>query len=159
VQTLDAIALAALGLIVLTTAHASLEPERSARREWAMPREAPATGSSRCALYHARFGGRRAQLIRVTQGSVRNYVIVEHGKRDPATRALKSSWLSSAYGMGESVWLGEYHSAEAAIVRAVELCPPAQRCWGGETGCGPKEDTLTPAELFLRSTPASALKM
>ena len=156
---MGAVALAALGLLVLTAAHTIVEPSFKPQpppRAEASPRETAATGSTRCALYHARFGARRAQLIGVTQGGVRNYVIIEIGKHDPATRLLRSTWLRAAYGDAEEVWLGEYHSAEAALSRAVELCPAAQRCWPGETGCGPKEDALTPAEIFLRGSPPPA---
>jgi hypothetical protein len=155
-----AIALALLALVVLTAAHAIVARDRAAqppsRHAAAQSRAAAAAGSSRCALYHARFGGRRAQLILVTQGPVRNYVIVEVGKRDPASRMLRSTWLRAAYGEAEHVWLGEYGSAEAAISSAARLCPASERCWAEESGCGPKEETMTPAQIFFgRWPPAS----
>jgi len=142
-----------LGLIVLTAAHAivarDIASEPPSRRTTAYSRAAAAAGSSRCALYHARFGGRRAQLIGVMQGSVWNYVIIEVGKPDPASRLLRYTWLRAAYGEAEHVWLGEYGSAEAAIRSAARLCPAAQRCGAGESGCGPKDDASTPAQIFF----------
>ena len=73
---------------MLTAAHAivarDIASEPPSRRMATYSREAAAAGSNRCALYHARFGGRRAQLIRVMQGSVWNYVIIEVGKTDPS---------------------------------------------------------------------------
>ena len=142
---------------MLTAAHAivarDIAAEPPSRRTTADAREA-AAASSRCALYHARFGGRRAQLIRVIQGSVWNYVIIEVGKPGPASRLLRNTWLRAAYGEGEHVWLGEYGSAEAALRRAARLCPAAQRCWAGESGCGPKEDASTPARIFFDRWPA-----
>jgi hypothetical protein len=158
------IALAVLAPVVLTAAHAIVARDRAAqplsRHAAAQSREAAAAGSSRCALYHARFGGRRAQLILITQGPtqgpVRNYVIVEVGKRDPASRILRSTWLRAAYGEAEHVWLGDYGSAEAAIRSAARLCPASERCWPEERGCGPKEETMTPAQIFFgRWRPAS----
>ena len=146
-------AAAAACLVLLTCAHAAsrsgTEAEPPSPREVAYSREAAAAGSARCALYHARFGGRRAQLIGVTKGSVRNYVVVEVGKRDPAMRSVRSRWLKAAYGEAEHVWLGEYGSAETALARAVRLCPASQRCWPGEADCGPQAQTLSPAQVFL----------
>jgi hypothetical protein len=146
-----------LGLLALTAAHAivarDIAAEPPSQRTAAHSREAALAGSSRCALYHARFGGRRAQLIRVTQGAVWNYVIIEVGKTDPASRILRSTWLRAAYGEAEHVWLGEYGSAEAAIKSAARLCPTTQRCWAGETDCGPKADTTTPAQIFFDRWP------
>jgi len=115
----------------------------------AYDREAEAAGSERCALYHARFGGQRAQLIAITKGSVRNYVVVEVGKRDPAMRSLRSNWLRANYGEAEHVWLGDYVSADAALARAAGRCPLAQRCSPGEPDCGPAEQSLTPARVFF----------
>jgi hypothetical protein len=152
-----AIALALLALVVLTAAHAIVArnraphpPSRHTAAHW---REAATAGSSRCTLYHARFGGRRAQLILITQGPVRNYVVVEVGKRDPASRILRSTWLRAAYGEAEHTWLGEYGSAEAAIRSAARLCPASERCWAEESGCGPKENAMTPAQIFFGRWP------
>ena len=80
-------AIAAAGLLLLTAIHAvgrrGTEAEQLSPREVAYSREVMAAGSGRCALYHARFGGQRAQLIKVMRGSVSNYVVLEVGKRDP----------------------------------------------------------------------------
>jgi len=151
VPTIAAIAVA--GLLLLTAVHAvgrrGTEAEQPSPREAANSREAMAAGSGRCALYHARFGGRRAQLIKVMRGSVSNYVVLEVGKRDPSMRSLRSNWLKANYGDAEHVWLGEYGSADSAVARAARLCPPASRCWPGEAGCGPEAQSLTPAQVFF----------
>jgi hypothetical protein len=125
------------------------DTEQVSPREVAFSREAVAAGSGRCALYHARFGGQRAQLIKVMRGSVSNYVVLEVGKRDPTMRPLRSNWLKATYGDAEHVWLGEYGSADAALARAARLCPPALRCWPGEADCGPETQLLTPAQVFF----------
>jgi hypothetical protein len=155
-----AIALALLALVVLTAALASVArdgaSEPPSRHTTAQSREAAATGSSRCALYHARFGGRRAQLILIPQGPVRNYVIIEVGKTDPVSHILRSTWLRAAYGEAEHVWLGEYGSAEAAIRSAARLCPASERCWVEESGCGPKEEAMTPAHIFFGRWPPTS---
>jgi hypothetical protein len=146
-------------LLVLSAAHAIVargSANEPSRRTAAHTHEIAAAGSSRCALYHARFGGRRAQLILIMQGHVRNYVIVEVGKRDPASRILRSTWLRAAYGEAEPVWLGEYGSAEAAITSAARLCPGSERCWAEESGCGPKEDAMTPAQIFFGRWPSTS---
>jgi hypothetical protein len=88
-----------------------------------------------------------------------NYVILEVGKADPAARTLRSTWLRAAFGGAEQVWLGEYGSAEAAILRAAQLCPAALRCWPGESGCGPNEDAATPAQIFFDHRPPAAAGM
>jgi hypothetical protein len=146
-------AVAAAGLVLLTCAYAYNRPideaEQLSPREVAYSREAMVPGSGRCTLYHARFGGQRAQLIGVTKGSVRNYVVVEVGKRDPSMRSLRSNWLKANYGDAEHVWLGEYGSADSALARAARLCPPASRCWPGDTDCGSQAQTLTPAQVFF----------
>jgi hypothetical protein len=150
------IALALLALLLLTAAHAILARDSAnppSRRAVVRAHEAAAAGSSRCTLYHARFGGRRAQLILIVQGPVRNYVIIEVGKRDPASRILRSTWLRAAYGEAEHIWLGEYGSAEAAGARAARLCPASERCWAEDSGCGPKEGAMTPAQIFFGNWP------
>ena len=155
-----AIALGLLALVVLTAAHAVVARDGASgppsRHTAAQSHEAAATGSSRCALYHARFGGRRAQLILIPQGAVRNYVIIEVGKTDPASRILRSTWLRAAYGEAEHVWLGEYGSAEAAIRSAARHCPASERCWAEESGCGPKEEAMTPAQIFFGRWPPTS---
>jgi hypothetical protein len=150
-------AVAAACLVLLTCAHAASENGGAAGppspRDAVYARETAAVQSERCALHHARFGGRRAQLIRVMRGSVPNYVVVEVGKRDPAMRSLRGTWLKAAYGDVEHVWLGEYVSAEAALAKAEGLCPVTRRCWPGETDCGPQGETLTAAQVFFGSWP------
>jgi hypothetical protein len=103
----------------------------------------------RCAIYHARFGGQRAQLVRAMREGVANFVVLEMGKRDPVLRVQRTLWLRAAYGEVEHAWLGEFSSAEAAMARAALFCPPALRCWLGEAGCGPKDQLLTPAQAFF----------
>jgi len=154
-----AIAGALLALVVLTVAHAIVARDNAippSQYTAAPSREAAAAGSSLCALYHARFGGRRAQLILITQDLVRNYVIIEVGKSDPASRMLRNTWMRAAYGEAEHVWLGEYGSAEAAIRSAARLCPASERCWADERGCGPKEETMTPAQIFFSRWPPTS---
>jgi hypothetical protein len=107
--------------------------------------------ADRCAISHARFGSRRAQLVRVMRGDVPNFVVLEFGKRDPLLRLQRGRWLNAAYGTGEQTWLGEFGSAEAAMTRAARLCPPSLRCWPGEPDCGPQTPPLAPAQVFLRS--------
>jgi hypothetical protein len=154
-------AVAAACLVLLTCAHAAsqggAEGGLPSLRQIAYAHEAETAGSGRCAVHHARFGGRRAQLIRVTKGSVQNYVVLEVGKRDPSMRSLRTNWLKASYGVAEHVWLGEYGSADTALARAVSLCPAAQRCWPGEADCGPQAQSQTAARLFFgRWAPAVA---
>ena len=146
-------ALAAAGLLLLTLAAAysqrgKKDAPRSPDRDTRSVEVAP-TASGRCAIAHARFGGRRAQLIQVMQGEVPNYVVLEVGKRSPLAPFQRNDWLRAAYGSGEHTWLGEFSSAQAAIARAARLCPPSLRCWPGEADCGRQADALTPAQAFL----------
>jgi hypothetical protein len=148
------IAAIAAGLLLLLTLADAYRPhgtpaEPPSRRNAAQSQEVAAGTWARCALYHARFGGQRAQLVQVMQGGVANFVVMEIGKRDPLLRVVRSRWLSAAYGEGEHVWLGEFSSAEAAMARAAQYCPPALRCWPGEAGCGPKDQLFTPAGAFF----------
>jgi hypothetical protein len=121
----------------------------SARRNADQSEAAAAQKWERCALYHARFGGQRAQLVQVMQNGVANFVVIEVGKRDPMMRVQRGRWLSAAYGEAEHFWLGEFGSAEAALARAAQFCPPALRCWPGEANCGPKDQLFTPAAAFF----------
>ena len=150
-------ALTATGLMLATFAHAvgrsEPQPEPRSLLQMAYDREAETADFARCALYHARFGGQRAQLVAVTKGNVRNYVVMEVSKRDPTMRSLRSNWLRANYGEAEHVWLGDYVSADSALARAASLCPPAQRCWPGEPDCGPAEQSLTPARVFFTQPP------
>jgi hypothetical protein len=150
-------AVAAACLVLLTCAYAANKHDGRAEprppRDITYARETAAAQSERCALYHARFGGRRAQLTRVMRGSVPNYVVMEVGKRDPAMTSLRSTWLKAAYGDVEHVWLGEYASADAALAKAASLCPPTRRCWPNETDCGPRGDSPTAAQVFFGRWP------
>lgn len=149
--TIAAIAAAGLLLLTLAVAYSQRGREdgpRSPRRDTRSVDAAPAT-SGRCAIAHARFGGRRAQLVMVMQGSVPNYVVVEVGRRSPLAPFQRNDWLHAAYGGGEHTWLGEFSSAEAAMAKAARLCPPSLRCWPGEADCGQQADALTPAQAFL----------
>lgn len=151
-------ALTVAGLVLATFAHAvsrsDPQPEPRSLLQKAYDREVEtAAGSERCTLYHARFGGQRAQLVAVTKGSVRNYVVMEVGKRDPSMRALRSNWLRANYGDSEHLWLGDYISADSALARARDLCPLARRCWPGEPDCVPAGQSLTPARLFFDRPP------
>jgi len=139
-------------LLTLAAAYSQRGKEdgpRSPRRDTRSVEVAP-TQSGRCAISHARFGGRRAQLIMVMRGSVPNYVVVEVGRRSPLAPFQRNDWLRAAYGSGEHTWLGDFGSAQAAVARAARLCPPALRCWPGEADCGQQADALTPAQAFLR---------
>ena len=148
------VALAAAILVVLTCVHGHSrrgnQVEQPSAREAAYSREVTAAEAGRCTLYHARFGGQRAQLIKVMSGSVPTFVVMEVGRRDPAMRSLRSAWLKGTYGDAEHVWLGEYSSAEAALASTARLCPPASRCWAGEPDCGAQTQFQTPAQIFFR---------
>ena len=93
-------AAAATGLVVATFAHAVIEagtePAPPSPREVPYAREAEAAALERCALYHARFGGRRAQLIAVMQGSVRNYVVMEVDAQPEEQLAARELWRGRA---------------------------------------------------------------
>ena len=153
VNPISMAAIAAAGLIVLTCADAYRQrgtpAEPPTRRNAAYSAEAVAIEPSRCAIDHAQFGGQRAQLIKVMRGNVANYVVLEVGKRDPLMRARRTQWLRAAYGEAEHVWLGEYSSADAALARAAQFCPPAIRCWPGDADCGRRVPLLTPAQAFF----------
>ncbi len=128
----------------------SKEDDPLLRRRPTRSVESAPPASGRCAISHARFGGRRAQLIKVMQGSVPNYVVVEVGRRDPLVRLQRGDWLHAAYGGAAQTWLGEFSSAAAAMARAARLCPPDLRCWPGDADCGAQTQALTPAQTFLQ---------
>ena len=144
-------------LLTLVAAYTqrSKQDQPPAPRETRSVQSAPVE-TGRCAISHARFGDRSAQLVKVMRGAVPNFVVVEIGKRDPLLRLQRGRWLHAAYGGGEQAWLGEFGSAQTAMARAAALCPPSLRCWPGEPGCGPQEPPLTPAQAFLRSHGISA---
>jgi hypothetical protein len=146
-------AMLAAGLVLLTLAAALREWRRKPDPLKPRPVERsvearPETGG-RCAIHRARFGGRRAHLVKVMKGGVPNYVVLEVGKRDPLLRLQRVDWLRAVYGGAEQTWLGEYGSAESALMRAARLCPAALRCWPGEPGCGPQAEPVEPARAFL----------
>jgi hypothetical protein len=153
-KALTVAAIAAAGLVVLTLAAAysqrrkgdDLRSPPEARWVEAAPVEA-----GRCAISHAHFGSRRAQLVKVMRGEVPNFIVLEFGRRDPLLRLQRIRWLKTAYGAGEQTWLGEFGSAEAAMARAARLCPASSRCWPGERDCGPQDQPLTPAQAFMSS--------
>ena len=152
-KPLSIAAMVAAGLVLLTLAAGYIQ--RSKKDDPLAPRPvtrsveaAPAT-AGHCAIVHARFGGRGAQLIKVMKGSVPNFVVVEAGRRDPLLRLQRVDWLRATYDGAEQSWLGEFSSADAAMVRAARLCPPSQRCWPGDADCGPQAQALTPAQVFF----------
>jgi len=149
--TIAAIAATALLLLTLAAAYSQRGKKDAPRAPGRDQRSVEATPaqSGRCAIAHARFGGRRAQLIQVMQGEVPNYVVLEVGKRSPLAPFQRNDWLRAAYGSGEHTWLGEFSSAQAAMARAAKLCPPSLRCWPGEADCGRQADALTPVQAFL----------
>jgi hypothetical protein len=154
-KPLSLAALAAAGLILLTGAYAF--SQRLAKVEEA-PRpasqspadEAAALVAGRCAINHARFGGQRAQLYKVTKDGVANYVVMEVGsKRDPLMRFIRNDWLRMAYGeAAQRLWLGSFGSSEAGLARAAELCPPSSRCWPGDAGCAVEARHAAPSQIF-----------
>lgn len=112
--------------------------------------EAAAVERGPCAIDHARFGGQRAQLVKVMRGSVPTYVVLEVGRRDPSMRMRRAQWLRAAYGEDvEHIWIGEFSSADAALARAAKLCPAELRCMPGDPGCGRLTPLLTPVQIFL----------
>ena len=143
-----------LTLVAAYTQRGTQDQPRSPRETRSVQSAPVETG--RCAISHARFGDRRAQLVKVMRGNVPNFVVLEIGKRDPLLRLQRGRWLHATYGGGEQTWLGEFGSAQTAMARAAALCPPSVRCWPGEPDCGPHEPPLTPAQVFLKSEGVSA---
>ncbi len=151
-RALSAAAAAAAGLVFVTLATAYsrrgtvdslLAPHRVASQVEPMPET-----TARCAIFHARFGGPRADLVKVMRGGVANYVVLEVGRRDPLLKQQRGAWLRGAYGDGEQIWLGAYSSSDAAMREAARLCPPMLRCWPGDADCVSREEMLTPARAF-----------
>jgi hypothetical protein len=154
-RPLSIASLAAAGLVLLTGAYAFSqrlakveEPPRLAVQSPADEAAAVATG--RCAINHARFGGQRAQMFKVTKDGVANFVVLEVGsKRDPLMRFIRNDWLRMAYGEGsQRVWLGGFPTVDAALEKAAELCPPALRCLPGDAACATEARHATPAQIF-----------
>ena len=155
VKPITIAALAAAGLVLLTGAHALSqraakrmeEPTIRVARSSTADTEPAAPG--RCTIQHARFGGQRAQLVKVIKDGVTNYVVMEVGrKRDPLMRFVRNDWLRVAYGDAQRVWLGGFGSGDAAMEAAVKLCPPSLRCWPGDANCGPEPGLLTPVQIL-----------
>jgi hypothetical protein len=154
IKPISIVALAAAALLVLTGAHAlsqraakRMEPTIRVARSSTADTEPAAPG--RCAIQYARFGGERAQLVRVIKDGITNYVVMEVGrKRDPLMRFVRNDWLRVAYGDAQRVWLGGFGSGDAAMKAAAKLCPPSLRCWPGDTNCGREPGLLTPIQIF-----------
>lgn len=143
-------ALLAAGLLALSGAHGWRHAGQDALEEaespllkpvYVQPREIdPVPEPDRsCAIYHARFGGNRAKLVKLLRGQVLNYVVLEVPRRDPSMTSIQRNWLRAAYSEMEPVVLGEFTSVEAALAKAAALCGPALRCRYGEPDCGPNE--------------------
>jgi hypothetical protein len=148
-------AIAAAGLVLLTGAYAFSQRiarvEESPRRAVQSPAdEAAAIATGRCAINHARFGGQRAQMFKVTKDGVANFVVLEVGsKRDPLMRFVRNDWLRMAYGeAAQRVWLGGFATVDDALAKAAELCPPPLRCLPGDAACALEARHATPAQIF-----------
>jgi hypothetical protein len=153
--SLAAVAAAALLLLTIVDGYrqSGNGREPASERDAVQPAAAAQAEPGPCALDYARFGGQRAQLIKVVRGGVANFVVLEVASRDPLQRSQRLRWLSAAYGDAEHVWLGEFASPEAALERAVQLCPPAWRCMEGENGCGRVTPLVTPIRAFFQPPP------
>jgi hypothetical protein len=148
--TIAALGAAALVAATLFAAYSQRgEEDASFPRQSVRSAEPAPESSGRCAIFQARFGGSRAELVRVMRGGVANYVVLEVGKRDPLIRRQRAAWLRGAYGDGEQTWIGAFSSPDAAMTRAIRLCPAHLRCWPGDADCESKERFLTPARAFL----------
>jgi hypothetical protein len=137
---LGAAALMATAGVVFTAGHALHRPDTTDDRARLGP-GADAVGSAavpqRCAIYHARFGGTRAELVRLIVGDVANYVVLEVSRATRLPPTVPSAWLRAAFGAAEPFWLGEFASPDSALRRAARLCPESVRCAIGEANCGP----------------------
>jgi hypothetical protein len=150
-RTTTLLAIAAAGLVLLTGLDAHRQSGEPAERSH--PRHGPIGAAEAeqgpCAIDHARFGGQRAQLVKVLRSGAPSYVVLEVGRRDPSMRTRRAQWLRAAYGQAEHVWLGEFTSADAALTRAAKLCPPEVRCLPGTPDCGRLAPLPTPAQVFF----------
>lgn len=105
----------------------------------------------RCAIAVARFGGSRARLVRVETSGTVHFAVVESTVRNgPMNPLYQGDWLRSKYGAAPTTTLGTYGSAQAALNRAGQLCPPALRCLPGRPGCDATETLPNPHDLFAR---------
>lgn len=150
--SLSLAALTACLLLLLTGAYAFSQRIATAEVPWPHPGHSVAVPAvnGRCAINHARFGGQRAQMYKVTRDGVANYVVMEVGsRRDPLMRFIRNDWLRMAYGEGaERVWLGSFGSSDAALAKAAQLCPPPLRCLPGDADCAVEPRHATPTEIF-----------
>jgi hypothetical protein len=141
-RTMQMAALAAAVLVLLTGVHALNAPaRRTGVMPWTVPDEtAAAVGDTRqCSIYHARFGGNRARLVRVIRGEVANFVVIEVSRGNRVVPAVQRAWLRATFGEGEPLWLGEFASPDTALAKAARLCPESARCSRGEPDCGPDD--------------------
>jgi hypothetical protein len=142
---LAAAALLATACVALTAGHALHRADaRVAPDDRVEPGSMPDAGGwavegepQRCAIYHARFGGTRAELVRLVVGDVANYVVLEVSRGTRLPPSVPSAWLRAAFGAAEPAWLGEFASPDSALQRAARLCPASTRCAVGEQNCGP----------------------
>jgi hypothetical protein len=147
-------ALLAAGLLALSGAHAwrqsvydpaDYEDSPLLHPAYIQPREVdPLPEPDRtCAIYHARFGGNRARLVKLMRGQVLNYVVLEVPRRNPSMSSIQRNWLRAAYSEMEPVLLGEFNSVEAALAKAATLCEPSLRCRHDAPDCGPNDRPFT----------------
>jgi hypothetical protein len=140
---LGAAAFLATGLLAITAGRVLYQPRVLAtapRPGASVPAAAAFPGAAaqrRCAIYHARFGGTRAQLVVVIAVDVANYVVMEVASGARLPPSIPSAWLRAAFGAAETFWLGEFASPESALRRAASLCPESMRCLIGTPNCGP----------------------
>jgi hypothetical protein len=144
-NVLTAAALAAVGALAFTLSHALVESwgRKGGRAKLPVPPRsegelAAREGAARqCAIYHARFGGQRARLLKIMRADVANYVVIDVAQGRSRVPNTQIAWLRGAFGGADAAWLGEFTSAERALARAADLCPLTMRCRIGEESCGP----------------------
>ena len=144
-------AIVAAGLVLATGAYAWRQSTAHEAHAAVAPDGPPSAASGQdgadadrlCAIYHARFGGTRARLVRMMRDDIANFVVIELSRGERVAASVQRAWLRASYGEGEPVWLGEFASPESALAKAVRLCPQAARCERGTPGCGPEERPFT----------------
>jgi hypothetical protein len=143
------VAAASAALLLVTTTHALMtlkERPRLERPEPAQPAEPLESVSSvRCSIFHARFGGPRARLVKVVGDRTNHFVVLDMQRSNPAIARTQRNWLESRYGDAEVYEVGQFPTPEAALEKASELCPPHLRCWPGDAGCGSFEHPFSHA--------------
>lgn len=153
-RILRAVSLIAVAVTVpLWLAQIRLEPETELEQQRAI-RKARADiwnnplSEGRCAIATATFGGGRARLVRVERDGTIHFAVLDTSPRKVPMNALyQGDWLRAHFGNAETVTLGTYRSAEMALARAGQLCPPQLRCLPGRPGCE-NAATASPLELF-----------